>query len=96
MLAEKLEVMEKGSESRVAIKAEVKRKKKASRAKKTKRKYRALEEGKGIVGSVGGVDEEDDGSEVDVEEGVLEDEAHNGEDEDEDVVDRHKGLTDSS
>ncbi len=46
LLAEKLELMEKGSGSRVAVKAEVKRKKKASRTKKAKRKYRALEEGK--------------------------------------------------
>ena len=49
LLAEKLEVLEKGSESRVAVKAEAKRKKKASRAKKAKRKYRALEEGKAMA-----------------------------------------------
>ena len=45
-MAEKLEVIEKGTESRVMVKGEVKRKKKASRDKKARRKYRALEEGK--------------------------------------------------
>ncbi|KAI9677658.1 MAG: hypothetical protein M1817_006613 [Caeruleum heppii] len=45
-LAEKLEAMTLGSESRVAVKAEVKRKKKASGDKKRKRKYRRLEEEK--------------------------------------------------
>ena len=45
-LAEKLEFLEKGAESRIAIKGEVKRKKKASKEKKSKRKYRALEEAK--------------------------------------------------
>ncbi|TVY87309.1 putative peptide chain release factor-like protein, mitochondrial, partial [Lachnellula willkommii] len=45
-LAERLDVMERGSESRVAVKAEVKRKKKSSATKKTKRKYRRLEEEK--------------------------------------------------
>lgn len=45
-LAEKLDVMERGSESRVAVKAEVKRKKKSSATKKSKRKYRRLEEEK--------------------------------------------------
>lgn len=70
LLAEKLEVIEKGSESRVAVKGEVKRKKKASRAKKSKRKYRALEEDKAAVaaGSVvdrglGNADEDEGGDE---------------------------------
>ncbi|MCJ1285173.1 hypothetical protein MMC26_004511 [Xylographa opegraphella] len=44
MLAQKLEFMEKGPESRVALKGERARKKKASSGKKTRRKYRALEE----------------------------------------------------
>ena len=44
-LAEKLEVLEKGDESRLSIKAEVKRKKKSSASKKSRRKYRALEAG---------------------------------------------------
>ncbi|MCJ1405124.1 hypothetical protein MMC11_008350 [Xylographa trunciseda] len=46
LLAEKLEVLEKGPESRVAVKGERARKKKASSGKKTRRKYRALEERK--------------------------------------------------
>ena len=44
LLAEKLEVIEKGPESRVAMKGEIKKKKKASKSKKAKRKYRALGE----------------------------------------------------
>lgn len=44
MLAEKLEVIEKGVESRVMLKVEAKRKKKASASKKSKRKYKALAE----------------------------------------------------
>lgn len=43
-MAERLEVLEKGSESRVALKAEVKRKRKASKDKKARRKYRLLDE----------------------------------------------------
>lgn len=67
--------MEKGSESRVAVKAEFKRKKKASRAKKAKRKYRALDEGKeaAAAGSVadhglGEADEDEGGEEEEGEE----------------------------
>jgi len=66
VLAEKLEVMEKGSESRVAVKGEVKRKKKASQSKKTKRKYKALEDA-GAVAATGGI--------VDVEEEEEENDA---------------------
>ena len=43
ILAEKLEAIEKGPESRVALKAESKKRKKASKSKKAKRKYRALD-----------------------------------------------------
>lgn len=46
MLAERLEEMEKGDESRTQIKRAAQAKKKASKAKKSKRKYRALEEAK--------------------------------------------------
>ena len=58
MLAQKLEFLEKGPESRVALKGERARKKKASSGKKTRRKYRALEEKmgdgeKGIGGKEG-------------------------------------------
>ncbi|ESZ92295.1 hypothetical protein SBOR_7335 [Sclerotinia borealis F-4128] len=44
MLAEKLELLEKGKESRVAVVGETKRKKKCSAVKKSKRKYRLLAE----------------------------------------------------
>ncbi len=44
VLAEKLEELEKGDQSRTAIKAEKVRTKKASANKKSKRKYRQLEE----------------------------------------------------
>ena len=42
LLAEKLEVIEKGQESRVEVKREGLRKKKASATKKKKRKYKSL------------------------------------------------------
>jgi len=41
-----VEEMEKGAESRVAIVRDVKSRKKSSAAKKSRRKYRALEEAK--------------------------------------------------
>ena len=47
LLAEKLEVLEKGDESRVVVKTKIKSKKKASGAKKRRRKYRLLEEAHG-------------------------------------------------
>ncbi|RDW70250.1 hypothetical protein BP5796_08647 [Coleophoma crateriformis] len=46
MLAERLEVMEKGEESRVSKVADIKKKRKSSALKKSKRKYRALAEAK--------------------------------------------------
>jgi peptide chain release factor len=55
MLAERVEEIEKGKESRVAIVQEVKRKRKSSAVKKSKRKYRALEEAKKVSGNdIGG------------------------------------------
>ncbi|KAI9683108.1 MAG: hypothetical protein M1829_005899 [Trizodia sp. TS-e1964] len=42
ILAEKLETLEKGNESRVAIKGNVQKKRKASKTKKAKRKYKGL------------------------------------------------------
>ncbi|KAI9802831.1 MAG: hypothetical protein M1833_001430 [Piccolia ochrophora] len=51
VLAEKLEVQEKGPESRVEIKREAARKKKDSKGKKARRKYRRL--GEGEVETVG-------------------------------------------
>ncbi|KZF21341.1 hypothetical protein L228DRAFT_284389 [Xylona heveae TC161] len=44
LLAEKLEEMQKGPESRRAVKADVARKRKASKTKKAKRKYKQLGE----------------------------------------------------
>lgn len=49
ILAEKLEEREKGPESRVAIKADLKQKRKASASKKARRKYRRLDEEKGVT-----------------------------------------------
>jgi protein subunit release factor B len=45
LLADRVEAKEKGEESRVGIKAAAARKKKASKMKKTRRKYRELEDG---------------------------------------------------
>jgi peptide chain release factor len=42
LLAERVEEIEKGAESRVAIVGEVKKKRKSSAVKKSKRKYRLL------------------------------------------------------
>jgi protein subunit release factor B len=44
LLAEKVELLEKGNQSRVAVIAEATKKKKASRMKKSRRKYRTLDE----------------------------------------------------
>ncbi|KAL8761887.1 MAG: hypothetical protein Q9184_002051 [Pyrenodesmia sp. 2 TL-2023] len=44
LLADKLEDAQKGSESRTAMKADIKRKKKASKMKKARRKYRTQDE----------------------------------------------------
>ena len=46
MLAERVEELEKGSESRVAVVGEAKRQKKARAVKKSKKKYRLLDEAK--------------------------------------------------
>ncbi|MCJ1406390.1 hypothetical protein MMC19_000455 [Ptychographa xylographoides] len=73
LLAEKLEVLEKGDESRVSRKAAVKRKKKASAAKKTRRKYRALEGGQDAEGAKeeeGAVDDEEQEQEQEQKDGV--------------------------
>lgn len=68
MLADRIEALEKGDKSRVAIKAAAAKKKKASKMKKANRKYRELEgKGKGKED----VEEED---EVDI---VWDDEAEN-------------------
>jgi peptide chain release factor len=46
MLAERIEEIEKGRDSRVAIVGETKRKRKSNAVKKSKRKYRLLETAK--------------------------------------------------
>jgi len=65
VLAEKLEVIEKGDGSRKKIKEDLKSKRKRSSDKKSRRKYRKLAEGKD------GIEEEDgdEATEGDVEEG---------------------------
>lgn len=45
LLADKLDEREKGPNSRKALKADIERKKKASKAKKANRKYKAMAEG---------------------------------------------------
>jgi protein subunit release factor B len=45
LLADKVEQLEKGDQSRTAIKVDRARKKKASKMKKSRRKYRELEKG---------------------------------------------------
>jgi protein subunit release factor B len=60
LLADKLDILEKGEESRVVIKAELKKRRKDSRAKKAKRKYRALAEKDDREGFPEGQDEADE------------------------------------
>ncbi|KAF2966841.1 hypothetical protein GQX73_g6740 [Xylaria multiplex] len=62
LLADKLDDMTRGDESRSSIVGEVKRKKKASSAKKSRRKYRKLEEGN--EGTAAEVFEEENGDDV--------------------------------
>jgi len=52
ILAEKIELLQKGDESRTAKKIQLKSKRKASAAKKARRKYRKLEEGKNTIEGV--------------------------------------------
>lgn len=56
-MAERVEEIEKGPQSRVAIVGEVKKKRKSSAVKKSKRKYRLLEAAKS---GVTGTDENDE------------------------------------
>ncbi|OJJ43813.1 hypothetical protein ASPZODRAFT_122904, partial [Penicilliopsis zonata CBS 506.65] len=46
LLADKVELLQKGDQSRIALKADQSRKKKASKSKKSRRKYRDLEDAK--------------------------------------------------
>ncbi|KAJ5471123.1 hypothetical protein N7530_008480 [Penicillium desertorum] len=73
LLADKIEALENGDKSRVAIKAAAAKKKKASKMKKTRRKYRELGEG----AKEGEIEEEEDEIEIiwddDVKEGETKD-----------------------
>lgn len=70
LLADKIDQRENGEHSRAAIVERYKSKKKASRGKKSRRKYRALEEEKmGTGGEEGGEQDEGDGVEDGVEDG---------------------------
>ena len=59
LLGEKLDQLEKGEDSRTAIKTERARVKKASASKKTKRKYKKLDEAKAAAEGSQSVDEGD-------------------------------------
>jgi len=61
MLALRVEELEKGSKSRVAIVGEVKKRRKASAVKKSKKKYRLLEGAKGKREESGEAKEDDEG-----------------------------------
>jgi peptide chain release factor len=60
LLAERVEEAELGDQSRTALKAALKSKKKASKVKKSKRKYRALDGGKESDGEAGWEEVEED------------------------------------
>ncbi|KAI0914026.1 RF-1 domain-containing protein [Ustulina deusta] len=62
LLADKLDDMTRGDESRSSVVGEVKRKKKASSSKKSRRKYRKLDEEKGA--RTGEALEEEDGTDL--------------------------------
>ena len=68
MLAERIELLEKGKESRIAIVGETKRKKKSSAVKKSKRKYRLLAEEKAAKGEEDNVEDDLEDSDEEVEE----------------------------
>ncbi len=68
MLAERVEEIEKGKESRVAVVVETKKKRKSSAMKKKNRKYRALDEAKRNEHGAGGDGEEDS---LEAEDAVL-------------------------
>lgn len=65
-----MEAQEKGDQSRVALKAEAARKKKASKVKKARRKYRDLENGaeEEASGDLEGEDVEVENEDMDAEE----------------------------
>ena len=61
LLADKIDAAEKGPESRTALKADIKRKKKANKTKKARRKYKTSKDG---------VEDEDEEAEVDTDKAV--------------------------
>lgn len=71
MLAERVELLEKGKESRVAIVGETKRKKKSSAVKKSKRKYRLLAEEKAAKAEEDKVEEQEELDEDDEDDGEI-------------------------
>ncbi|KAI1647205.1 RF-1 domain-containing protein [Daldinia loculata] len=74
LLADKLDQLSRGDESRSAIVGEFKRKKKASSAKKSRRKYRKLDEEKQQAQAGTALQEEEDLEEEEFEEGGEEEE----------------------
>ncbi|CEJ59498.1 Putative Peptidyl-tRNA hydrolase domain protein [Penicillium brasilianum] len=79
LLADRVEAREKGDQSRVALKAEAARRKKASKVKKARRKYRDLEQGGEEGGSEGLGKEDVDGNEdVEVEGNIEKPTTENG------------------
>ncbi|KAF7862977.1 uncharacterized protein EAF02_010526 [Botrytis sinoallii] len=73
MLAERLELLEKGKESRVAIVGETKKKRKSSAVKKSKRKYRLLAEEKAVKAGEDKAEEQEEAEEERFEEVNLDD-----------------------
>ncbi|OOQ82070.1 peptidyl-tRNA hydrolase domain protein [Penicillium brasilianum] len=79
LLADRVEAREKGDQSRVALKAEAARRKKASKVKKARRKYRDLEQDGEEGGSEGLGKEDVDGNEdVEVEGNIEKPTTENG------------------
>lgn len=76
MLAERLELLEKGKESRVAIVGETKKKRKSSAVKKSKRKYRLLAEEKAM--KAGEERSQEEGEEEEEEERLEEEDLEDG------------------
>ncbi|KAI0201095.1 RF-1 domain-containing protein [Astrocystis sublimbata] len=65
LLADKLDDMARGHESRSSVVRDFKRKKRASSAKKSRRKYRKLDEAKGLGATADEEGEEEEGQEAD-------------------------------
>lgn len=70
LLAEKIEAAVKGPESRTALKADIKRKKKASKSKKARRKHKKTRDGNEDDEGIGAEEDPDSAGEVGKEERV--------------------------